>query len=121
MNIKYHKWNKKERLKLFKSCQKFLELDECQFYQPYYSLYFNIHNTKNSHKIIDLDRRYFIKEINSLAKEKYETSNILLKCNIYDKKYNIITEKEIFCKCIPILDPLYFLMNNYNNLIKRNV
>ena len=44
------------------------------FYQPYYSLYFNIHNTKNSHKTIDLDRRFFIKEITSLIKEKYETS-----------------------------------------------
>ena len=120
MNIKYHKWTKKERLKLFKSCKTFLELNECQFFQPYYSLYFNIHNTKNSHKIIDLDRRYFIKEINSLAKEKYETSNILLKCNIYDKKQNSIVEKDVFCKCIPILDPLYFLMNNYNNIIKRN-
>tara|TARA_Y100000996_G_C22537483_1_gene648799 strand:+ start:88 stop:1500 length:1413 start_codon:yes stop_codon:yes gene_type:complete len=120
MNIKYHKWTKKERLKLFKSCKTFLELNECQFFQPYYSLYFNIHNTKNSHKIIDLDRRYFIKEINSLAKEKYETSNMILKCNIYDKKQNSIVEKDVFCKCIPILDPLYFLMNNYNNIIKRN-
>ena len=120
MNIKYHKWNKNERSKLFKSCKELLELSECQFYQPYYSLYFNIHNTKNSHKTLDLDRRFFIKEINYIEKENYETSNTILKCNVYDKHHNTIIEKDIFCKCIPILDPLYFLMNNYNTLIKRN-
>jgi hypothetical protein len=120
MNIKYHKWIKNERSKLFKSCKELLELSECQFYQPYYSLYFNIHNTKNSHKTLDLDRRFFIKEINYIEKENYETSNTILKCNVYDKHHNTIIEKDIFCKCIPILDPLYFLMNNYNTLIKRN-
>ena len=120
MNIKYHKWDKNERFKLFNSCKEYLELIQCQFYQPYYSLYFNIHNTKNSHKTIDLDRRFFIKEIISLTKERYETSNTIMKCNVYDKHHNTTLEKDIFCKCIPILDPLYFLMNNYNNLIKRN-
>jgi hypothetical protein len=120
MNIKYHKWNKRERLKLFKSSENYLDLRNCQFYQPYFSLYFNIHNTKNSHKTIDLDRRFFVKEIIDLAKERYETSNTFLKCSIFDKKQNSLIEKEVFCKCIPLLDPLYFLMNNYNNLIKRN-
>ena len=84
------------------------------------NLYFNIHNTKNSHKTIDLDRRFFIKEITSLIKEKYETSNTIMKCKVYDKMQNSVSEKDIFCKCIPLLDPLYFLMNNYNNLIHRN-
>tara|TARA_Y100000590_G_scaffold375962_1_gene441210 strand:+ start:959 stop:2380 length:1422 start_codon:yes stop_codon:yes gene_type:complete len=120
MNIKYHKWDKNERFKLFKSCKEILELSECQFYQPYYSLYFNIHNTKKSHKTIDINRRFFIKEINYIEKERYETSNTILKCSVYDKHHNSVIEKDIFCKCIPILDPLYFLMNNYNNLIKRN-
>ena len=120
MNIKYHKWNKTERAKLFKSCDELLELSECQFYQPYFSLYFNIHNTPNSHKTIDLDRRFFIKGIISKIKESYETSNTILKCKVFDKHHNTTMEKDIFCKCIPILDPLYFLMNNYNNMIKRN-
>ena len=120
MNIKYHKWTKEERNKLFKTCKAFLNTSECQFYQPYYSLYFNIHNTKNSHKTIDLDRRFFIKEVTSLIKEKYETSNTIMKCKVYDKRQNSVSEKDIFCKCIPLLDPLYFLMNNYNNLVHRN-
>jgi len=120
MNIKYHKWNKNERIKLFKSCKEILDLSECQFYQPYFSLYFNIHNTKKSHKTIDLERRYIVKEITSLTKERYETSNTFLKCNIFDKKQNSMFEKDVFCKCLPLLDPLYFLKNNYNNLVHRN-
>jgi len=28
--------------------------------------------------------------------------------------------KEVFCKIIPILEPLYLIKNNYNNFIKRN-
>ena len=32
----------------------------------------------------------------------------------------IILIKIVFCKIIPILEPLYFIKNNYNNLIYRN-
>ena len=35
-------------LNYLKHVKLFLDTSECQFYQPYYSLYFNIHNTKNS-------------------------------------------------------------------------
>ena len=31
-------------------------------------------------------------------------------------KYN----QKLFCKCIPLLDPLYYIMNNYNNFVHRN-
>ena len=63
IHIKYHKWNKKERKTLNQSCQKILKIKELQFYQPYFSLYFHIHNTKNSHKILDLERRFFLNEV----------------------------------------------------------
>ena len=43
-----------------------------------------------------------------------------MKCKVYDKDKIPFLKKIIFCKCIPLLDPLYFLMNNYNNLIKGN-
>ena len=121
MNIKYYKWNKKEKNKLFKSCLEHLELKECQFYKPYFSLYFHIHNTKNPPRIIDIHRRFYIKEIfNENIIEKYESSNLILSCSIEDKKNQCLQKKEVFSKCIPILDPLYFMMNNYNNNIHRN-
>ena len=57
-DIQYLKWNKKLFGIFKKSCEKNLELHEAQVYQPYYSLYFNIHNTKHSHKLIDLKNEY---------------------------------------------------------------
>ena len=85
MNIKYYKWKKKEKSDLFNSCKYFLELNECQFYQPYFSLYFHIHNTKKSHKMIDIDRRFFLKELVGVIKNNYDSSNTLLNGIMYMK------------------------------------
>ena len=119
-SIKYCKWNKKELSLLKKSCNDILNIKEIQLYQPYYSLYFYIHNTKDSHKLIDIDRRYFVKEIIDVKLEKYHTSNINVSCKVFDKKNSSLEEIELFCKCIPILDPLHIMMNNYNNVVHRN-
>ena len=67
IHIKYHKWNKKERKVLNQSCQEILKIKGIQFYQPYFSLYFHIHNTKNSHKTLDLERRFFLSEVLSIT------------------------------------------------------
>ena len=118
--IKYHKWNNKDKNILSKSCKEKLGLKEIQFYQPYFSLYFHIHNTKKSHQTIDLKRRFILKEIVEITNEKYHTSNTFVKCKIYDNQKNIESTKELFCKCISLLDPLYYIMNNYNNFVHRN-
>ena len=120
MNINYYKWNKKDYQLFKKSTYDNLKINNIQFYQPYYSLYFHIFNTKNSHKYIDIKRRYFIKEIIEITNKKYHTSNTFLKCKIYDSIKNIYTIEEIFCKCMPLLDPLNMIMNNYNNYVQRN-
>tara|TARA_B100001094_G_C18181928_1_gene801427 strand:+ start:1507 stop:2919 length:1413 start_codon:yes stop_codon:yes gene_type:complete len=120
MNIKYYKWSKKERETFYRSCNKYLELKECQFFQPYFSLYFHLHNTKKSHKTIDIHRRFFIKEILEKSKESYNTSNMKVNCIIEDKKNKYQFTEELFCKCIPLLDPINFMMNSYNNIIHRN-
>ena len=39
---------------------------------------------------------------------------------MYDTQKKHSFKKELFCKCIPLLDPLYYIMNNYNNFIYRN-
>ena len=117
--IEYTKWNKNEYKTLFNSLKK-LDMKECQFYQPYFSLYFHIHNTKKSHKIIDIKRRYYIKEIINIINEKHHTSNTILECKVYDSFNNKLYNNSLFCKCIPLLDPLYLMMNNYSNYIKRN-
>ena len=120
MTIKYYKWDKKQRNKLFYTLNKELLLSNCQFYQPYFSLYFHLYNTKNSHKTIDINRRYFIKEVLDITKDNYDTSNNFVNCLINDNKNKTLFEEELFCKCVPILDPLHFIMNNYNNNVHRN-
>ena len=109
ININFHKWKKDDTKYLVDSFSKFLDLNEIQFYQPYFSLYFHVHNTKHSHKCMDLKRRYYLNEILEVTNKKYHTSNTFLKCKIYDSKKNIHNIEEVFCKCIPLLDPLYFL------------
>jgi len=118
--IRYHKWKKKD-FKLFsKTISKLIGLKDCQCYMPLFSLFFYIHNTPYSHKIIDFDRKYYITELNEIIKERYYNSNLILKGNIYDSSKNIYEEKDIFCKSIPILDPIHCINNNYNMVIKNN-
>ena len=118
--IKYQKCDKKNKNEFFKSCKEIFNLKEPQFYQPYFSLYFHLHNTKSSHKTIDLERNLNVIKIISSENEKYHTSNNIINCKVLNKKDNIISEEKLFCKCIPLLDPLFFMMNNYNNHIHRN-
>lgn len=118
--IKYYKWNSKQSSELFKSCQEHFEMADCQFYMPIFSLFFYIHNTKRSHKTIDFKRRYYIQNIKEIIKEKYYNSNIILEGSLYDSHKNITKHDRIFCKTIPILDPMHCINNNYNCVIARN-
>jgi hypothetical protein len=118
--IKYHKWQKQDYQKLFHSCLELLNLKSLQFYMPIFSLYFYIHNTPKSHKVIDLERKYYLSEIHEITKQRYYNSNMFLKASIYDSGKNITNQKEIFCKTIPILDPMHCLNNNYNLVHKNN-
>jgi len=118
--ISYHKWDKKSFKVLKKSIRENLNVEEIQFYQPYFSLYFDVHNTKHSHSTIDLKKDVIIKEVLSSETHKHYTSNALTECVLYDLKHNVELKKELFCKCIPLIDPLYFIKNNYNNIVHRN-
>ena len=83
-HITYHKWNLKEN-KIFKeSCKNHLNIKDFQIYNPIFSLYFHIHNTKNARKLIDIDRKYILKEITESNDYKYYNSNKSLKGKIYD-------------------------------------
>ena len=118
--IRYHKWAKNNYKKLFQNCSDVLDLKSLQFFMPLFSLYFYIHNTPCSHKVIDFERKYYISEINEITKQRYYNSNMFLKGKVYDSGKNIHIEKEFFCKTIPILDPMHCLNNNYNLITKNN-
>jgi len=120
LHITKYIWDKVFMKNLFKSCKHFFNMNDLQIYNPIFSLYFHIFNTKNSHKCIDIKRRYYIHEITDIIKFKYYHSNCLLQSTIYDSKNSRIFKEEIFCKIIPLLEPIYFIKNNYNNSVKRN-
>ena len=118
--IAFHKWQKKDVQKLYNSINKFLELESLQFYMPFFSLYYYIHNTPNATKRIDLKKKYELREIHEIIKKRYYNSNMILKASIYDYGKNIIENKEVFCKMIPIIDCIHCVNNNYNFISNSN-
>jgi hypothetical protein len=70
--------------------------------------------------MIDLKRRYYVNEILEISNKKYHTSNTFLKCKVFDSLKNIYQIEEVFCKCMPLLDPLFMIMCNYNTFAPRN-
>ena len=120
VNIQYYKWDEKEYKELFNSIREIIEMKSCQFYMPFYSLYFNIHNSKKSLQKIDLNRNYYIKEIMDITKSRYYNSNMFLSSKIYNSAKNIIETKEIFCKTSPIVDVMHCINDNYNFVNKNN-
>ena len=62
MNLRYHKWTKKESNLLLQDSRKILSMENSQLFYPIMSLYFYIHNTKNSHKRIDFEKKLLCKK-----------------------------------------------------------
>ena len=119
-SIEYYKWNKDDSKILFKSLRNVLDIKEPQLYFPIMSLFFYIHNTPNSHKLIDFKRNYIIKEIINYIEPKEYSSNILLTGKIFDKYKSMEQDVSLFGKVIPLLDPIHYLLNNYNTSTHRN-
>lgn len=119
-HLEQWKWGKKERNSLYKSIRDFLDMDNTQFYFPIMSLYFYIHNTKDSHKCIDFKRNCYLRKITGIV-DSYETnSNCIINGDVYDSSKKCSLNKEVFCKSIPLLDPVHFILNNYSIYYKRS-
>ena len=119
LHIGFYKWNNDYKI-LYNSVKTILNTTNPQIYFPILSLYLYYHNTKKSHKCIDLERRYYVKQILSVDYLKYYNSNSIINAKVFDEKTKTYFTQELFCKCMPILDPLHYIMNNYNSLVKRN-
>ena len=76
--IQYYKWNKKDTKILFNSIQDLINIKSLQFYMPFFSLYFYIHNKPQSNLKIDLQRNFYIRKIKEIIKERYYNSNLIL-------------------------------------------
>ena len=89
-------WDKTFIKNFFSSCKDHFNINNLQLYNPIYSLYFHIYNTKKSHKCIDIKRRYYIHELLDFDKFKYYQSNCLLKAKVFDSKESRIYDKIYF-------------------------
>ena len=119
-SIQYYKWSVKLYKELFQSFRSKVNMKSIQFYMPIYSLYFHVHNTLKSNLKIDLRRNYYLRRIKEITKERYYNSNMLLIGSVYDSSKNRLEDKAMFCKCIPILDPVHCINNNYNLVTTNN-
>ena len=120
MYLEQQKWSRKDRTLLYKSSSHFLQMKSPQLYYPIMSLYFYIHNTPESHKCIDFKRNYYLKNITAVNQTFETNSNSILSGEVYDTTNDMLQSKDIFCKCIPLLDPIHFILNNYSIYHKRN-
>ena len=120
IHLEHWKWSRKERNILYRSIKDIIGMESIQMYYPIMSLYFYIHNTKESHKCIDFKRNYYLRKITDIIKKSSINSNTIIKGEVYDSSHKTIYLKDIFCKCIPLLDPIHFILNNYSSYYKRN-
>ena len=121
--LKPYKWSKTDIKDYRGDILKFIDVKDCQFYNPIYSLYLCYHNTNKSKKIVDIYRKYILKRIVESTEHKIYNTNKIITGIIFNTENNCISQKKIFCKNIPILEPVNYIMNNYtsnNNLLPSN-
>ena len=118
--IYYHKWEKKQYKQFFQSIHELLNIRSLQFYMPFFSLYFYVHNKPQATRKLDLKRPFYIQKIKEITKERYYNSNLFLLGDLYNSDKNRVEEKEIFCKTIPIVDAMHCINNNYNFIHRNN-
>lgn len=120
MNIQYSKWSKNDIKLLNQSLRNKLNMKEPQLYYPIMSLFFYIHNTNNSHRILDFKRSHYVKEIIDYEYLKEYNSNMILNARVSNKYNPNQTVTKLFGKTIPLLDPVHYLLNNYNISKRHN-
>lgn len=120
MYFKYYKWDKENIKVLYNSLREKLNISEPQLYYPIMSLFFYIHNTLYSHKIIDFDRPFYISKVLETYNIKQYTSNITIKATTYNKYLKTHKNEDLFVKVLPLLDPIHYMLNNYSVYTHRS-
>ena len=101
-----------------------LGITEWQSYMPIMSLFFHVHNTRNSHKCMTFDNRYILKELKDIKEKDPDdyklTSNGTYNAIVWDSRNNKDMNLEVFCKVSSLLDPVTYMQGNYNVKLRRN-
>uniref|UniRef100_A0A6C0HCL7 Protein kinase domain-containing protein n=1 Tax=viral metagenome TaxID=1070528 RepID=A0A6C0HCL7_9ZZZZ len=103
-------YEKRKNTELFKSFQekKELSFSSVQNYIPIFNKFFSL--TPTNFNSINLNNKHYIYNINS----NLENSNNVYNCFIKTLDSEKVTEKEVFFKFAPLIDPFKFLIGKYN-------
>ena len=112
--LKKYIWDRTTFHKFSESCKDELKLFKVQSYNPILSLYLYYHNTKNSKKLVTLNLNNIVQKILNVKDHKFYNSNKFAEVLLHNINNNTITNKNIFIKSIPLIDPINYIMNNYN-------
>ena len=96
IHLEQWKWSKKDRVSLYRSVKDILGMEHSQLYYPIMSIYFYIHNTKESHKCIDFKRNYYLKKITEILKSYSTNSNTIIKGDVYDGSQKTTSNRAYF-------------------------
>ena len=103
-------WNHNSNRKYLQSIRDIFNLKNIQVYFSIMSLYFPIHNTNNAKRLIDFKRKNYIKTIDNYKQINNISLNGFIDCKTINNE-----SLKLFCKILPLLDPVNFMMNNYNS------
>lgn len=103
-------YEKRKNADLFKSFQekKDLNFASIQNYIPIFNRFFSL--TPNNFNAINLNNKHYIFNINNNA----EHTHNIYKCFIKTLDSDAISEKPVFFKFAPLIDPFKFLVGKYN-------
>lgn len=103
-------YEKRKNPELFKSLQekKNLSFSSVQNYIPIFNKFFSL--TANNFSSINLNNKFYIYDIKNSSEHHCNIHNCFVKSLDNDK----ISEKEVFFKFAPLIDPFKFLIGKYN-------
>ena len=101
-------YEKRKNIELFKSLKNKLDCPIIQNYLPVYNKFFNLN--ESNYNSINFELNYYITDIKSMV----NNNENIYKCVIEEKNTINKSDKNVFLKMAPLLDPFKFIIGKYN-------
>ena len=108
-------YEKRKNGELFKSLKNKLDCITIQNYLPVYNKFFNLNET--NYNSINFELYYYMTDIKSMV----NNNENIYKCIIEEKNTTNKSEKNVFLKMAPLLDPFKFIIGKYILRLQKNI